>query len=231
LGAKLGVGLAAGVAGHFTNGVAIAIIFAALRPSLFGPNWFRGLSFATVQTVMNVWLLLYPLLGMGIAGLEAGYAPAVISILRHYAFILPAIFILKGNTAETAERSKLASTAGLTTVSTLLVAVTLILSGQDANASATDSQVRHRTVEVDGVDIFYREAGTPGNPTILLLHGFPTSSQMFRNLLRDLGDEYYLVAPDYPGFGNSEQPPMDEFEYSFDNLAELVESFTEELQL
>ena len=91
--------------------------------------------------------------------------------------------------------------------------------------------VRHRTVEVEGVEIFYREAGSRENPTVLLLHGFPTSSHMFRNLLEDLGDQYHLVAPDYPGFGNSEQPSMEEFEYTFDRLAEIVEAFTEELEL
>lgn len=231
LGGKLGVGLAGGVAGHYSNGVAIAIIYAALVPSLFGPNWVRGVSFATIQTVMNVWLLLYPLLGLGIAGLEAGYAPAAISLLRHYAFIIPAIFLLKVNTGQESEGSKPSRVAGLTTASTLLVALTLILSGQESGASETSDQVRYKTVEIDGVDIFYREAGIKGNPTLLLLHGFPTSSHMFRNLIQDLGDEFYLVAPDYPGFGNSEQPSMDEFEYSFDNLANVVEQFTEALEL
>jgi len=99
--------------------------------------------------------------------------------------------------------------------------------------STTDSQTRvlHKTIEIDGVDIFYREAGSPENPTILLLHGFPTSSHMFRNLIDDLKGDYHLVAPDYPGFGNSEQPPIEKFEYTFDHFAEIVEDFTEELEL
>lgn len=83
----------------------------------------------------------------------------------------------------------------------------------------------HKTVEVDGLDIFYREAGNPDKPTILLLHGYPTSSHMFRNLIDDLSDKYHLVAPDYPGYGRSEQPPMSEFAYTFDNLAKIVDGF------
>jgi pimeloyl-ACP methyl ester carboxylesterase len=219
------------VTGHFGNGIAIAIIYAALVPSLFGPNWARGLSFATVQTIMNVWLLLYPLLGLSIAGLEAGCAPAVISLVRHYFFILPAIFLLRVDTGEEAGQSPVSRAAGISTVSTLLIAITLIFSGQDVSASSPNTQVSHKTVQVNGVEVFYRQAGTVGNPTLLLLHGFPTSSHMFRNLLRDLGDDYYLVAPDYPGFGNSEQPSMEEFDYSFDNLAHLLEGFTEALEL
>ncbi len=92
-------------------------------------------------------------------------------------------------------------------------------------------QVVHRTIEIDGLEIFYREAGSRDHPTILLLHGFPTSSHMFRNLLPALADQFHVVAPDYPGFGNSSMPAIDEFEYSFDRLADIVEKFTEELGL
>ena len=91
--------------------------------------------------------------------------------------------------------------------------------------------VYNRTVEVNGVDIFYREAGDKDKPTILLLHGYPTSSHMFRNLMKDLADDYHLLAPDYPGYGNSEQPPMSEFDYSFDNMALIVEGFIEKMEL
>jgi len=91
--------------------------------------------------------------------------------------------------------------------------------------------INYRTIEVEGVEIFYREAGDPTAPTLLLLHGFPTSSHMFRNLIGDLADEFHLVAPDYPGFGNSAQPSMDSFEYTFDNLARLMDAFTQELGL
>jgi pimeloyl-ACP methyl ester carboxylesterase len=81
------------------------------------------------------------------------------------------------------------------------------------------------TVAIDGLDIFYREAGSRSNPTILLLHGFPTSSHMFRNLMSALADRFHLVAPDYPGFGNSSMPTVNEFDYTFDRLAEIVEKF------
>lgn len=113
------------------------------------------------------------------------------------------------------------------TVKALLVAMTALT----ASVTGMANQTMHRTVEIDGVEIFYREAGSPNAPTILLLHGFPTSSHMFRNLMPALSDRFHLVAPDYPGFGNSDQPPMEEFEYTFDRLAEIVEKFTEELGL
>ncbi len=89
----------------------------------------------------------------------------------------------------------------------------------------------NKTVKVNGVEIFYREAGLKESPTILLLHGYPTSSHMFRNLMKDLSDSYHLLAPDYPGYGNSEQPPMDEFDYTFDNMAAIVEGFLEKLEV
>lgn len=89
----------------------------------------------------------------------------------------------------------------------------------------------YSTIEIDGVSIFYREAGSPDDPTILLLHGFPTSSFMYRDLIPALADEYHLIAPDYPGFGYSEQPPLDEFDYSFEHFTELMDMFTQELGL
>lgn len=82
------------------------------------------------------------------------------------------------------------------------------------------------TVKIDGLNIFYREAGDKSKPAILLLHGFPTSSQMFRNLMPLLADKYYLVAPDYPGYGQSSMPKVTEFNYTFDNLANVIEKFT-----
>lgn len=87
------------------------------------------------------------------------------------------------------------------------------------------TQTLHKTINIDGVEIFYREAGPADAPTILLLHGFPTSSHMFRNLIPALSDQYHLVAPDYPGFGNSAQPAMETFDYTFDNLAKIMERF------
>lgn len=89
----------------------------------------------------------------------------------------------------------------------------------------------YRTVSINGLDIFYREAGSRDNPTILLLHGFPTSSHMFRNLIPDLADKFHLVAPDYPGYGNSSMPKVDEFDYTFDHLAEIVEKFITAIDL
>jgi pimeloyl-ACP methyl ester carboxylesterase len=88
-----------------------------------------------------------------------------------------------------------------------------------------------RTVSINGLDIFYREAGSRNNPTILLLHGFPTSSHMFRNLIPALADHFHLVAPDYPGYGNSSMPSVDEFDYTFDRLAQIVEKFINALDL
>jgi pimeloyl-ACP methyl ester carboxylesterase len=92
-------------------------------------------------------------------------------------------------------------------------------------------KIRHKTIEVDGLEIFYREAGSENAPTILLLHGFPTSSHMFRNLIPALSDEFHLVAPDYPGFGKSSMPMVDEFDYTFDHIAEIVDRFIEKLGL
>lgn len=90
------------------------------------------------------------------------------------------------------------------------------------------TEVRHGFETVDGLEIFYREAGDPRKPTIVLLHGFPTSSHMYRNLMRDLADAYHVVAPDYPGFGESSFPPADQYEYSFDNLAKTMDKFLEQ---
>lgn len=89
----------------------------------------------------------------------------------------------------------------------------------------------HRTVNVNGVDIFYREAGSNDKPTILLLHGYPTSSHMFRNLITDLSVQYHVIAPDYPGYGRSEQPSIKNFEYTFDNMAIIVEGLLEKLHI
>ncbi|MET9031182.1 alpha/beta hydrolase [Nocardia sp. NPDC004168] len=84
------------------------------------------------------------------------------------------------------------------------------------------SQTRHLTVEIDGQTVFYREAGDPAKPTLVLLHGFPASSSMFRNLLPALADSYHLVAPDHIGFGQSSMPLVDEFEYTFEKLTEIT---------
>ena len=102
---------------------------------------------------------------------------------------------------------------------------------QSSYAAADITDIRYKTVKIEGLDVFYREAGNPDNPTILLLHGFPTSSHMFRELIPQLADQFHLVAPDYPGYGQSSMPGVDEFEYSFDKLANIVEQFIDEIGL
>ena len=91
--------------------------------------------------------------------------------------------------------------------------------------------IYNKTITVDGVDIFYREAGDRKNPSLLLLHGFPTSSVMFKNLMVALSDKFHLIAPDYPGFGFSAFPDKNDFEYSFKNVATCISRFTEEIDL
>lgn len=89
----------------------------------------------------------------------------------------------------------------------------------------------YKTMELEGLNIFYRQAGPDGVPTIVLLHGFPTSSHMFRNLIPLLSDRFHLVAPDYPGFGYSSMPAVDQFDYTFHRLAEVVDLFLGKLGL
>jgi pimeloyl-ACP methyl ester carboxylesterase len=96
---------------------------------------------------------------------------------------------------------------------------------------AAAAAVHYRTVAIDGLDIFYREAGPPSAPTILLLHGFPTSSHMFRDLIPLLADRFHLVAPDYPGFGYSSTPSPKDFVYTFDHVADVMERFVDTLGL
>jgi pimeloyl-ACP methyl ester carboxylesterase len=95
----------------------------------------------------------------------------------------------------------------------------------------TSASVSYHSADIDGVKVFYREAGPREAPAILLLHGFPTSSHMFRDLIPRLAGRYRVIAPDYPGYGQSSQPPMDRFDYSFDNLAAVIDKLTEELEL
>ena len=83
--------------------------------------------------------------------------------------------------------------------------------------------MNYKYADVDGLKVFYREAGDPKNPAMVLLHGFPSSSHMYRNLMAELADKFYLIAPDYPGFGNTDAPSPDKFSYTFDKLSEVVE--------
>jgi len=118
----------------------------------------------------------------------------------------------------------------------VLATVTFIFAialGSDAQreAGSMEQQVSYRTVMVEGISIFYREVGPKEAPTILLLHGLPSSSRMFQPLLTRLADNYHLVAPDYPGFGHSDWPEPKQFVYTFDHIAQLMNGFTQTLGL
>jgi pimeloyl-ACP methyl ester carboxylesterase len=89
------------------------------------------------------------------------------------------------------------------------------------------STIAHRHIEVDGFNVFYREAGPADGPKLLLLHGFPSSSHMFRDLIPLLSERFHIVAPDLPGFGLSDMPSRDAFSYTFDNIANVIDRFTE----
>jgi pimeloyl-ACP methyl ester carboxylesterase len=91
--------------------------------------------------------------------------------------------------------------------------------------------IQYRKVSVDGLNVFYRQAGKADAPALLLLHGFPSSSHMFRQLIPALSDRFHVVAPDLPGFGQSDMPPRDKFTYTFARLAEVIERFTEVINL
>ena len=117
----------------------------------------------------------------------------------------------------------------------LVVSVMLVSFQLLAQAKGKERPVEHptfyRTIQIDGLSIFYREAGSKDAPTLLLLHGLPSSSRMFEPLLVRLSDRYHLVAPDYPGFGHSDWPDPKKFAYTFDHLAEIMNHFTEALGL
>lgn len=91
--------------------------------------------------------------------------------------------------------------------------------------------IKFNTVDINGLKVFYREAGSPSLPTVLLLHGFPSASHMFRDLIPQLASHYHVIAPDLPGFGMTEQRSRAEFDYTFENIADVVDRFTEVLKL
>lgn len=107
----------------------------------------------------------------------------------------------------------------------------VILAAVSLQAELKAAETLHRTVTIEGVDIAYREAGPKDAPVLLLLHGFPTSSHMFRNLIPALADRYHVVAPDYPGFGFSSFPESGKFVYTFENLARVMDKFTQAVGL
>jgi pimeloyl-ACP methyl ester carboxylesterase len=108
---------------------------------------------------------------------------------------------------------------------------------QDASAKPSHASqgaaaipvTHHRTATIGGIKIFYREAGPKDAPVVLLLHGFPTSSHMFRNLIPELADRYHVIAPDYPGYGQSDMPDRAKFAYTFDRFGELVDGLLDQL--
>ena len=120
-----------------------------------------------------------------------------------------------------------------------LLVLTLIVSCQEKPSTSKNKEiltvktektinpVNYKTLSINGVNVAYREAGDSKNPTLVLLHGFPSSSHQYRKVLNQLSDEFHLIAPDYPGFGNSDFPSVNDYEYTFDNIAETINSFLE----
>jgi pimeloyl-ACP methyl ester carboxylesterase len=114
----------------------------------------------------------------------------------------------------------------------LFAALALVAAGASAqDLQSSRRSISYHTVEIGGVNIFYREAGPAKAPTVLLLHGFPSSSRMWEPLLPLLADKYHLIAPDYPGFGNSSAPSPSSFEYTFDNLARVMNELMTKLEI
>jgi pimeloyl-ACP methyl ester carboxylesterase len=105
------------------------------------------------------------------------------------------------------------------------------LAVQNHSFAANTPAVTYHTVKVDGLNLFYREAGEPSRPTIVLLHGFPSSSHMYRDLIPKLALKYHVIAPDYPGFGYSDQPAVTDFAYTFDHLAAITDDLLNSLRL
>ena len=142
---------------------------------------------------------------------------------------------MSASSLRNSSRRSLRAGAALLLAAVAAFASPLVLAQDSAAPAAATVQdataTRYRTATVDGLEIFYREAGPRDAPVLLLLHGFPTSSQMYRDLIPRLADRYHVIAPDYPGFGRSAAPTPVQFEYSFDHYAALMERFTRQLGL
>jgi len=104
-----------------------------------------------------------------------------------------------------------------------------LIAHADRPVTSLGSHVYYQTIEIDGMKVFYREAGSANAPTVLLLHGFPASSFMYRDLIEQLAGRFHVIAPDYPGFGYSDAPSTQTFSYTFDHLADIIEKFTDRL--
>jgi len=116
-------------------------------------------------------------------------------------------------------------------IACLLLLTMIVVTNNVFAANKSDNVIYHRTANIEGLDIYYRETGNSDNPTVILLHGFPTSSHMFRTLIPKLADDYHVIAPDYPGYGNSPMPLVGEFDYTFEHMAAIVEQLISKLEL
>jgi pimeloyl-ACP methyl ester carboxylesterase len=125
--------------------------------------------------------------------------------------------------------SFLAGSAAMVASSATSAKATTILARKSSLAGNSAFQTHYRAVDIDGISIFYREAGALGAPVVLLLHGWPSSSAMFRDLIRELSANYHIFAPDYPGFGNSDSPDRSRFHYTFDGLGEVIGRFVDKV--
>lgn len=144
-------------------------------------------------------------------------------------------YLLKTNHRTMSKTQILKSVLGLTLLTIVSFGLVSFDSVKTAEISNTTKETSyptlHKNVTINGLNIFYREAGDVDKPTIILLHGYPTSSHMFRNLITDLSVRYHVLAPDYPGFGRSDQPLIKDFDYTFDSMSKIVEAFINELHV
>ena len=131
------------------------------------------------------------------------------------------------------EQADIAGDAGLVWIwaAFVLMSANAEIMGKELGKAEIGHATSYRTTQIDGLSIFYREAGPKDGPTLLLLHGLPSSSRMFEPLFARLSDRYHLIAPDYPGFGHSDWPDPKKFAYTFDHIAEIMNHFTEALGL